>query len=85
MKEKFKEIKRKIKKAYKELTIDKNRYYWKRKYYKTLKELKDANERNETLSDDLRRMYCQKNNAKHYWYRFCILLNMIEKEENKKV
>ena len=81
MKDRLKVIKKKLKKIYRELKVDKNKYYWKRKYYKLLKQVKEQQNRNDTLSEDLRRMYCQKNNSKHYWYRFCILLNMIAKKE----
>ena len=81
MKDKLKGIKKKIKKIYRELKVDKNKYYWKRKYYRLLKQVKEQQDRNDTLAEDLSRMYCQKNNHKHYWYRFCILLNMIAKEE----
>lgn len=81
MKDRLKVIKKKIKKIYRELKVDKNKYYWKRKYYKLLREVNAQKQRNDSLAEDLRRMYCQKNNYKHYWYRFCILLNMISKEE----
>lgn len=84
MKDMIEKIRRKIKAYLEELKVDKNKYYWKRKYYKLLKEYNKEKQRNNTLAQDLRRMYCQKNNSKHYWYRFCILLNMIAKEEVKQ-
>lgn len=52
MKKKLKVIIKKIKK-----NLSKDKYYWKRKYYKTLRELNLQNERNLVLSEDLRNTY----------------------------
>lgn len=82
MKNKIERIIKKFKKINRELNKDKNKYYWKRKYYRLLKEVNEQKKRNDLLAQDLRLMYCQKNNYKHYWYKFCIMLDLINKEGN---
>lgn len=77
MKKKLKTI---IKKIKKDLSQDK--YYWKRKYYKTLKELNLQNDRNSVLSEDLRNTYSK---YKYYENLYFELKSKLKTKKKKGV
>ena len=56
MKKILEKLKKYIKKIKRELKKDKNKYYWKRKYYKLMSTEK---KRNDQLAEDNRRMYTE--------------------------
>ena len=70
-----------LKNISKELNKDKNKYYWKRKYYRLLRDFNEQTTRNEILSEDLRRTYAQSKKYKNLYQRFCIMLHLITKEK----
>ena len=74
----FKKIIRKIEKG---LSKNKNKYYWKRKYYRLLREVNVQKQRNDLLAEDLRRTYAQSKKYKNLYQRFCIMLNLFVKEK----
>ena len=98
MEKKIKEIKKRIKeiiqeylrkiikylkKQIRELNKDKNKYYWKRKYYKLLREVNKEKKRNDTLAVDLRKTYAQKKVYQNLYQRFCLWLDLVVKEGTK--
>ena len=68
MKEIFNKIAKKLDKvtAKKKQKTKKDKYYWKRKYYRLLRDVNNERKRNEQLSTDLRIMY---SNVKKYQRR----------------
>ena len=52
-------MKKYIKKLKRELSKDKNKYYWKRKYYRLLRVVNIERKRNDQLAIDLRKMYSE--------------------------
>ncbi len=61
MKRIIEKLKKNIQKISKELNKNKNKYYWKRKYYKLMSTEK---KRNDQLAEDLRRMYTELRKCK---------------------
>ena len=59
MKEILEKLKKYIKKLKRELSKDKNKYYWKRKYYRLLRDVNNERKRNDQLAIDLRKMYSE--------------------------
>lgn len=58
-----------IKKILKELEKDKNKYYWKRKYYKLLREVNQQKQRNDFLAVDLRNTYATLKKYQHLYQK----------------
>ena len=59
MKKILEKLKKYVKKIKRELSKDKNKYYWKRKYYKLLRNQNNEKKRNDQLAIDLRNMYSE--------------------------
>lgn len=59
MKEILEKLKKYIKKLKRKLSKDKNKYYWKRKYYRLLRDVNNERKRNDQLAIDLRKMYSE--------------------------
>ena len=59
MKKILEKLKKHVKKIKRELSKDKNKYYWKRKYYKLLRNQNNEKKRNDQLTIDLRNMYSE--------------------------
>lgn len=59
MKKILEKLKKHVKKIKRELSKDKNKYYWKRKYYKLLRNQNNEKKRNDQLAIDLRNMYSE--------------------------
>ena len=81
MKKRFKKLKTFIKKINKELSKNKDKYYWKRKYYKVLREKNIQEKRNEVLAEDLRNTYADKTKYKNFYRQFLLFIDLITKEE----
>lgn len=84
MKKRFKKLKAFIKKIDKELSKNKDKYYWKRKYYKVLREKNIQEKRNEVLAEDLRNTYADKTKYKNFYRQFLLFIDLITKEEKKE-
>lgn len=84
MKKRFKKLKAFIKKINKELSKNKDKYYWKRKYYKVLREKNIQEKRNEVLAEDLRKTYADKTKYKNFYRQFLLFIDLITKEEKKE-
>jgi len=84
MKKRFKKLKSFIKKINKELSKNKDKYYWKRKYYKVLREKNIQEKRNEVLAEDLRNTYADKTKYKNFYRQFLLFINLITKEEKRR-
>lgn len=78
-----KRIKKILKKITRELRKNKNKYYWKRKYYRLLRDVNIQKKRNDQLSEDLRRTYAMQKKYKNLYQRFCILIDLVIKEEEE--
>lgn len=85
MKKRFKKLKAFIKKINKELSKNKDKYYWKRKYYKVLREKNIQEKRNEVLAEDLRKTYADKTKYKNFYRQFLLFIDLIIKEEKRRV
>lgn len=81
MKKRFKKLKAFIKKINKELSKNKDKYYWKRKYYRVLREKNIQEKRNEILAEDLRKTYADKTKYKNFYRQFLLFIDLITKEE----
>lgn len=84
MKKRFKKLKTFIKKINKELSKNKDKYYWKRKYYKVLREKNIQEKRNEVLAEDLRNTYADKTKYKNFYRQFLLFIDLITKEEKRR-
>lgn len=84
MKKRFRKLKAFIKKIDKELSKNKDKYYWKRKYYKVLREKNIQEKRNEVLAEDLRKTYADKTKYKNFYRQFLLFIDLITKEEKKE-
>lgn len=84
MKKRFKKLKAFIKKIDKELSKNKDKYYWKRKYYKVLREKNIQEKRNEVLAEDLRNTYADKTKYKNFYRQFLLFIDLITKEEKRR-
>ena len=84
MKKRFKKLKAFIKKINKELSKNKDKYYWKRKYYKVLREKNIQEKRNEVLAEDLRNTYADKTKYKNFYRQFLLFIDLITKEEKRR-
>ncbi len=84
MKKRFKKLKSFIKKINKELSKNKDKYYWKRKYYKVLREKNIQEKRNEVLAEDLRNTYADKTKYKNFYRQFLLFIDLITKEEKRR-
>ena len=62
----------------------KNKYYWKRKYYKLLKDFKEEKKRYDLLSEDNRRMYAQQKKYQNLYRKWCILIYLFLKNQEEK-
>lgn len=61
--------------------MPKNKYYWKRKYYQTLRELNQLKKTDQVLSDDLRNTYAK---YKHYQSLSLELKKKLKKKRGAK-
>lgn len=84
MKKRIKKIKDFIRRIDKELSKNKDKYYWKRKYYKVLREKNIQEKRNEVLAEDLRKTYADKTKYKNFYKQFLLFIDLIAKEGKKE-
>ena len=78
----IKYINKQLKKFIRWLNKDKNKYYWKRKYYRLLRDVNKEKTRNDTLAIDLRKTYAQKKRYQNLYHTICIMLNMVVEKGN---
>lgn len=83
MKKRISRIKLFLKKIDKELSKNKDKYYWKRKYYKVLREKNIQEKRNEVLAEDLRKTYADKTKYKNFYRQFLLFIDLMAKEEKE--
>ena len=83
MKKRISKIKLFLKKIDKELSKNKDKYYWKRKYYKVLREKNIQEKRNEVLAEDLRKTYADKTKYKNFYRQFLLFIDLMAKEKKE--